>query len=255
MKRRLRYLLFARSVPMRHPKTRVGKNHIFHWHWSMLWRFLLKTWNINVSYKEACTHTILERSSQMPEPTLLQQLSINDAISAVNEYDDIHYTTFRDFLFNELLAPVRSIPNESIIANHLQDIQCVYKTAMAHSLMWLYCADRCLIRSTNIYSFRFSNPCHPDLYKELEVRGYHLFKPVKKPRHRYDVWYEYVGEETTNELGKYVNIQRVVDGRIPCRTKIFIHQEQERLNIQFRFPSIDEHIAICFEPGYPATEK
>ncbi len=34
-------------------------------------------------------------------------------------------------------------------------------------------------------------------------------------------------------------------------TKLFINQEQERLNIQFKFPSLNEQIEITFEPGYP----
>jgi hypothetical protein len=181
-----------------------------------------------------------------------QQYSIDDAIDAVNNYEDSHYEEFQYLLFNELLVNIQGIPFDRIIETHLltQD-NLVYETLSAHSLFWLYGADRKMINSKTIYSFRFANACHPDLYQSFEIKAHRLFKQVPERRHRFIGWYEHIGQDLLDDLDRYLNIKRVVKNSHSHVTKLFINQEKERLDIRFDFPSLNERIVITFEPGYP----
>jgi hypothetical protein len=168
-----------------------------------------------------------------------------------SSYDDDHYQEFYDLLFNELLVHIKKIPFDNIIQNHLQYNNSIYRTEEANSLTWFYTADRKLIKSRTIYSFRFANVCHPELYNTFETKAHRLFLLITRPRHRYVEWYKYMGHELLNHLDNYLNIGRVVQNQIPHKTELFINQNEERLDIQFSFDSINERIAITFEPGPP----
>ena len=188
----------------------------------------------------------------MVKRQFFQQLSIDETIDAMYNYDDEHYDQFYNLLFNELLSNIRNIPFDAIINKRLTGSDNpVYNTDEAHSLFWLYRADRKLIESKTIYSFRFANACHPEFYQTFETKSHHLFVPIQEPRHRYFSWYKCIGKYVLNELDRYLNIERVVSNSAKHKTKLFINQIQERLDIRFDFPSLNERIAITFEPGYP----
>ncbi|CAF0942804.1 unnamed protein product [Rotaria sordida] len=187
----------------------------------------------------------------MPKQEFYRQLSIEEATDAIMDYEDDHYQEFYDLLFNQLLINIKNIPFERIIQNNLQYGDAVRNNKEAHSLIWLYTADRKFINSIKVYSFRFANDCHPEFYRTFETKSHRLFSLVEHPRHKYNGWYKYMGRELLNYLDKYLNIERVVQNQIPHKTKLFIHQKQERIDIQFNFYSIDERISITFEPGYP----
>ena len=182
----------------------------------------------------------------------LRQISIDETLDAMDNYDDEHYEQFCNLLFNELLSNIRQVPFDTIIDNHLiQFNNPVYKTKEAHSLYWLYRADRTIIDSITVYSFRFADACHPDFYQTFETKAHHLFIPINKRRHRYFGWYKCIGKGLLNDLDEYLNIKKVVNNTEKHKTKLFIHQAQERIDIRFDFPAINERIAITFEPGYP----
>jgi hypothetical protein len=183
-----------------------------------------------------------------------RQYSYEDAQDAIENYEDDHYNDFCDLLFNQLLINIQRIKFDCIIQNYLLGpADPVYKTEQANSLFWLYRADRKLIDSKTVYSFRFANACHPEFYKSFETKAHHLFLPITEKRHKSYGWYKYIGEDLPNLIDKFLNIRRVVENHYPHKTKLFINQKQERLDIQFNFYSINERIAINFEPGYPAT--
>ncbi|CAF1189129.1 unnamed protein product [Rotaria sp. Silwood1] len=191
----------------------------------------------------------------MPKQQFFKQLSIEEAQDAVMDYEDDHYQEFYDLLFNQLLINIKHIPFERMIQNNLRYGIPVRNNKEAHSLVWLYTADRTFIDSLTIYSFRFANDCNPEFYRTFETKSHHLFSPVKSIRHKYYGWYKYIGRELLDYVDKYLNIQKVVQTEIPHKTKLFIHQEQERIDIQFNFYSISERIAITFEPGYPEVRR
>ncbi|UJR32627.1 hypothetical protein I4U23_020087 [Adineta vaga] len=188
----------------------------------------------------------------MAKPHFYQQLSIDDSTDAMENYEDIYYDEFYSFLFDHLLQSIKHIPFDDIIKTQLQSNNSVYKTKESNSLYWLYRADRKLIHTVTIYSFRFANSCHPDLYRIFEIKRHHLFKQVSEPRHKFVGWYTYIGKELLNHIAAFLKLERIVQNQRHHYIKLFIHQEQERLDIQFHFPSMNERIAICFEPGYPA---
>jgi hypothetical protein len=180
-----------------------------------------------------------------------QKWYINEAQDDEYNYEDNHYDDFYDFLFHELLSNIKKVPFDYIIQNHLQFDTAVYRTKEANCLSWLYTADRKLINSITIYSFRFANACHPEFYKTFETKAHHLFQSVSEPRHRYCGWRQYIGRELLNSVDKYLNIQTVVQNPTPHQTKLFINQQQERTDIRFDFYPIKKRIVITFEPGYP----
>ncbi len=108
-----------------------------------------------------------------------------------------------------------------------------------------------MIDSKTVNSFRFVNVCHPDLYQSFEIKAHRLFIPIHGQRHRFIGWYKCIGQNVLDYLDQYLNIRRVVDNSHSHVTKLFINQEEERVDIQFKFPSLNERIAITFEPGYP----
>lgn len=189
----------------------------------------------------------------MVKTDFYQQLSIEDGQDAMENYDDDHYNEFYDLLINHLLINIRKIPFDSIINNYLvrQDNP-VYKTEKAYCLFWLYSADRHLIDSKTVYSFRFANACNPVFYQTFETKAHHLFISIPEKRHRSYGWCEHIGKDLLDEIDKYLNIKMVVENHHPHTTKLFINQKCERLDIQFNFDSLNERIAITFEPGYPA---
>jgi hypothetical protein len=190
----------------------------------------------------------------MGKQNFYRQLSLEEAQDAEQNYEDIHYEEFYNLLFDQLLNHIKTIPFDNIIENHLQYVNAVYKTEEADSLVWLYTADRKFIGEKTIYSFRFANACHPEFYRTFETKGHHLFKKITVPRHEYNGWYKYVGQYLLAEIGHYLNIRKVVQSQIPNKTKLFINQNEERIDIQFNY-SINERISISFEPGYPAIRK
>jgi hypothetical protein len=190
----------------------------------------------------------------MGKPEFYRKLSIDEARDAMENYEDIHYEEFQNLLFNELLRNIRKTPFDNIIQNYLlTPDNCVYKTKEVHSLFWLYGADRKIIepKSTTVYSFRFANACHPESYQTFEIIAHHLFIKVAGIRHKYYEWYKYVGKDLLDPIDKCLNIQRVLDSHYPHVTKLFINKKEERLDIQFNFYTLNERIAITFEPGYP----
>lgn len=201
-------------------------------------------------------HGIIRHNSysiNMVKAHYYQQKSIEDAQNAENDYDDEHYEHFHDLLFNELLVHIKHVPFDKIIDEDLLYKTEVYRTKEANSLVWLYRADRKFINSISIYSFRFANLCNPERYQTFNVSDHNLFLLVPQQRHGFNKWYKYTGEQLLNKLDKYLNINKVVRGSVPHKTKLFINQEQERMDIQFSFDSIAERIVITFESGYPAS--
>ncbi|CAF0815082.1 unnamed protein product [Adineta steineri] len=182
-----------------------------------------------------------------------QQLSIEDNRDAMDNYEDTHLNEFYSFIFDQLLKPIRSTPFNQIIQLHLHHGNNVFNTTQAHNLHWLYSADRRIINSTTIYSFRFPNPCHPGWYCNLAVQGHHHFRLVNEPRHGYDEWYEYVGTHLLDEIGIYLKVQEIISASLFHRTTMFINQKAERVDIQFHDDSNNLRLAICFESGYPAN--
>ena len=65
----------------------------------------------------------------------------------------------------------------------------------------------------------------------------------------------YTGQELPKEIENYLNIAKVMNEQKPYKTKIFVNNIYERLDIEFHFQfgGIFERITITFEPGYPAS--
>ncbi|CAF1093702.1 unnamed protein product [Adineta steineri] len=181
-----------------------------------------------------------------------QQLSIEDNRDAMDNYEDTHLDEFYSFIFDQLLKPIRSTPFNQIIQLHLQHGNNVFNTTQAHNLHWLYSADRRIINSTTIYTFRFANACHPDWYRNLAVQGHPHFRLVNEPRHRCYGWYEYVGTHLLDEIGNYLNLQEIIPTSVFRRTNLLINQKGERVDIKFHDDSNNLRLAICFESGFPA---
>jgi hypothetical protein len=186
----------------------------------------------------------------MAKQRFYNQMSIDAAQDAAENYEDDHFEQFSTLLFDELLSDVKSIQFDQIIQNHLQYDTALYKTKQANSLLWLYTADRNLINGITIYSFRFANACHPELYGTFETKAHHLFQSTIQQRHGLSGWYEYTGREILNQVDRYLKIGRVT--QYPHTTKLFINQKEERLDIEFNFKSVNERITITFESGSPA---
>lgn len=182
-----------------------------------------------------------------------RQQSINEALDAVDNYEDEHYEEFSELLFNELLVHIQHVKFDSIIKNDLLTPgKIIHNTKETHSLMWLYRADRNVIDSITIYGFHFANACHPEFYQTFQTKAHHLFVRVRERRHRYFDWYECIDKNLPTQLDQYVNIERIVANKEPHETKLFIYQAKERVDIEFHFPAHKEQITICFESGYPA---
>jgi hypothetical protein len=188
----------------------------------------------------------------MVKQQIYNKWSIKDGQDAADYYEDDHYEEFCNLLFYELLNHIKKIPFENFIQNHLQYNGSVYKTNKANSLFWLYTADRKLIETVTIYSFRFANACHPEFYRTFETKAHHLFESTIQQRHGLDGWYKYIGKDILNRVDRYLNIGKVNQNH--HRTKLFINQKEERLDIEFNFKSTNERITITFEPGYPAND-
>lgn len=188
----------------------------------------------------------------MSKKQFLQQLSIEDATT---DYDDEHYQAFTYLVFEGLLSHIRNIPFEQIIQDTLQGVSIDYQILRANSLSWLYTMNRKVINERVIYSFRFCNASHPDLYQECATRTHPLFKTIDQQRHGRPGWCQYMGQGLLSEIDQYLNIQRVVQSAHPHTTKLFIHQRDERLDIEFNLSSPRERITITFEPGYPAVNN
>ena len=191
----------------------------------------------------------------MGKPKYYQQISFDDAIDADqhDDDDDDHLTEFRNLIFDELLRNIKNVPYADIITYDLtMDDKKYYDTIESHSLSWLYTADRKNINDEIIYSFRFASPCHPDNYKSFDTRYHSYFKLSNKYRHRSEGWYEYIGQTLPEEIEIYLNIHEVLNEK-PDKTKIFVNNIDERLDIEFHFRFNDryERITITFEPGYP----
>jgi len=138
----------------------------------------------------------------MGKQDFYQQRSIEEGQEAMENYEDNHYDEFNNFLFDELLITIKKIPFDNIIQNHLQ-----YNIKEANCLFWLYTADRKLVDSTTIYSFRFANTCHPEFYRTFEIKAHYLFQIVGEIRHKYCGWYECKEHELLNRIDKYLNIK------------------------------------------------
>jgi hypothetical protein len=158
---------------------------------------------------------------------------------------------FHDLVFDELLIHIKKFPYDRIIQKDLQYTNAVRASTRANSLDWFCQVDRKLVGSKTIYSFRFVNVCYPEFYRTFEIKAHPLFKPITLQQHRYYEWFTYIGHELLNHLDKYLNTGRVFQSRIPHITKLFMHQKEEWIDIQFNFDLINERIAVSFEPGSP----
>jgi hypothetical protein len=196
-------------------------------------------------------HPLLHSHILMSKRQYFQQISIDDEIDADNYYEDDHMEQFDRLLFDELLLYIKKVKFDYIIQNNLQHNDALYNINESHSLNWLFTADRKLIYSKTAYSFRFANVCHPELYQTFEIKAHHLFRSIKEQRHGTDGWYRYIGRELLDRIDNYLKIQRVIQNPNFHRTELFINQDEERLDIEFNFPTIKERIAITFEPGPP----
>ena len=173
------------------------------------------------------------------------KISVNRSIFYI---DDDHYVQFHNLVFNELLINIRMVPFDRIINNNLmEDDSYVYRIHKAHCLFWLYTAERNMINSITIYSFRFANACNPELYKTFETTAHHLFMPSHKQRHQCFGWYKYIGSNLFAQLDKYLNIKRIIAKHATYERRLFINQAEERLDIQFDCFARNERIVITFD--------
>lgn len=181
-----------------------------------------------------------------------RQISVDEKLDMTDDCEDEHYNAFYNLVINELLSNIRCVPFDTIMNTELiQSDKLVYKIMEAYSLDWLYRADRNIFDSKTVYTFRFPNVCDPDFYRTFQSKAHPLFVLIDGRRHRYFGWYKYIGKDLLGEIDKSLSITRVVKSTEQHRTKLFIHQDQERIDIQFDFPAIKERIVITFEPGYP----
>jgi hypothetical protein len=122
-------------------------------------------------------------------------------------------------IFDELLFYIKRIPFDHIIENNLQNNNnAVYQITEANSLNCLFTADRKLINSTTIDSFRFANECHPEFYRTFEIKTHYLFRSISQQRHAKSGWYQYIGKQLLNRIDDYLNIQK------SFKIRIFIKQ-------------------------------
>ena len=193
--------------------------------------------------------TVNELLFAMSKKYFRQQFSVEDM---TNEYEDEHYQAFEELVFDGLLCHIRKIPFEQIIQNTFTGMAVDYQTLRANALVWLYTLNQKFINERVIYSFRFANASHPELYQAFATRAHPLFTPINQQRHRRVGWCQYSGRNLLSMIDRYLNISRVAQDTHSPTTKLFIHQANERLDIEFDFPSLRERITITFEPGYPA---
>jgi hypothetical protein len=141
---------------------------------------------------------------------------------------------------------------DDIIRNELFADNAVYKTQETSGLLWLWTADRRTINGCTIYSFRFANASHPELYQSFNTIQHSLFGSSSRTRHGLDGWYQYTGEKLPSAVDEYLGIQKVLQTASNHTTRIFINQAEERLDIVFELQSTHERITITFERGTPA---
>ncbi|CAF1459093.1 unnamed protein product [Rotaria sp. Silwood1] len=116
-----------------------------------------------------------------------------------------------------------------------------------HSVLWHYTADMKLINRWTTYSFRFPNMCDSDLYKTFNISA-NLFQKSTKPRHRSNNWYVYIGKQLPKYIGRYLSIETIVQVEYPPIIRLFVNQDEQRMDIYFYFKSISTKITITFEP-------
>jgi hypothetical protein len=187
-----------------------------------------------------------------------QQKSYEEIIDFIQQGDDDeHLVQFEHLIFDELLCYIKDkVLFAAIISNDLvHDGAKVFNNIDSNSLKWLRTADRKNIYGITVYSFRFGNPCHPDCYTSF-ITGYHSYFALSNQiRHDLQGWYKYTGLKLPKEIEKYLNIFTVMEKQYHYKTKIFVNNKHERLDIEFHFQCHGSYqrITITFEPGYPAV--
>ncbi|CAF0859029.1 unnamed protein product [Rotaria sordida] len=186
-----------------------------------------------------------------------RQQSFNDVLDSEqqNDDDDDYLKTFETLLFEELLWPIRKFNFTNIINNNLlYDDAKHYGLIESNSLKWLYTADRKMINNVRIYSFRFANSCNPDYYESFIITNHPFFAPTKQPRHGLEGWYKYTGKELPKTIENYLHVEKIMNEQVSHKTKIFVNNKYERLDIEFYFQHYyPKRLTITFESGYPAT--
>jgi hypothetical protein len=191
----------------------------------------------------------------MSKQQYFMQKSIQDAQSAATNYLDDHYNEFTKLLFDELLCHIQNVNFDDIIRYDLSDGRPVHGTREVNGLRWLWTADRLLINGRTIYSFRFPNASHPELYQSFNTTTHSLFQSIGQKRHGLDGWYRYTGENAPGAVDAYLAIQKVLHTGTNHTTKIFVNQAKERLDIEFNLQSTREQITITFERGTPTSDS
>ena len=188
----------------------------------------------------------------MSKQQYFMQKSIQDGQDAATNYADDHYQQFSNLLFGELLCHIQNVKFDDIIRNKLLANNSSYKTQEANGLSWLWTADRKNIKGCTVYSFRFANASHPELYQLFNTTRHSLFQSISQKRHGLDGWYRYTGENVPGAVDEYLGIKKVLETGSNHTTSIFINQAEERLDIEFNLQSRRERITITFERGTPA---
>ena len=189
----------------------------------------------------------------MSKQQYFMQKSIQDARGATTNYSDDHYKQFLDLLFGELLYHIQHVEFDYIILNQLLRDNSSYQTQKANGLRWLWTADRKNINGCTVYSFRFPNASHPELYQLFNTTAHNLFQSINQRRHGLDGWYQYTGENLPSAVDEYLCIEKVLQTGSSHTTSIFINQAEERLDIEFHLQPTHERITITFERGTPAS--
>jgi hypothetical protein len=176
---------------------------------------------------------------------------IEDARNADKSYRDKNFEQFSRLIIDRLLFYIADIPFRWIINEYLNTCDYFCDTVRINSHLWFYTADFKLINGWITYSFRFPNACYSGLYNSFNVEENHLFQPSTKQRHRSNVWYNYKGQKLLQYIGEYLDIAAIVRGERNPYTKLFVNQEEKRIDIYFYFTSISTKVTITFENGSP----
>ncbi len=99
------------------------------------------------------------------------------------------------------------------------------------------------IKGRTTYSFRFSNVCHPGLYKTFNVQ--------RKRRHQSNGSYNHIGKQLLKYIEQCLYFETVVQEQNLSVTNLFVNQKEERVDIDLYFKDINIKITIIFEPGVP----
>ena len=122
----------------------------------------------------------------------------------------------------------------------------------AHALNW-----RCKFKATAtdrliIYSFEFPNTCDPALFHSFSVVNHHHFRAVERSDFDATYWYQYMGPTSLGaDIVTFFGLDRLFLNDTQPQSRIYFHQHDEKLVMEFEFLQNQKLISISFRKAVP----